>query len=156
MEGAECPRRTGVVGLRGIRYTQRPGCQRDRHLPTRGTKNVAGRAVAWATPAHNPVITHLVCACQLQRPGSTSARGLILATRPTLGSVAGPPQLFSHPPPPPLSQCLSLHQPLILMKLTCHIIADSHNQPMIIVTYYIPGAVLTVFMHFMPLNDLMR
>lgn len=36
------------------------------HSPSHPQKNVAGWAVAWATPGRNPVITHLVCACQLQ------------------------------------------------------------------------------------------
>lgn len=113
----------GGAGLRGARCTQCSGSHVNSQLPTHGQKNVAGWAVAWATPARNPVITHLVGACQLWRQGSTSARGLL--TRPTLGSVAGPHQLSRHPPPPTLSLCFSLHQPLTLLKLTSHIIAAS-------------------------------
>lgn len=69
------------------------------HSPSRPQKNVACWAVAWDTRGRNPAITQPVCACQLQGQVSASALGLILVTRPMLGSVVGPHPFFNHLPP---------------------------------------------------------
>lgn len=136
VEGAECPQRTGVLALRGVRYTQRPGRHINRHLPTHGTKECGWLGSCLGHPSPKSCNYSSSLCLSAPEAGSTSARASSWSPGPCWARGQSPTSSSATSPPPALSQCLSLHQPLTIMKLTCHMIADGHNQPMIIITLH--------------------
>lgn len=137
-KGAECPQRTpspskGWIFCLGEdgRCTQCPGSYINSQLPTHsathGTKECGWLGSCMGHPS--PQSYNYPSSLCLSAPGAGGCvcPGLMLVTRPMLGSVAGP--CLASATPTPNSPWMSLHQPLTLWSLTYYIIADNHNKP---------------------------
>ena len=144
--GGECPQRIpspskcrtlcpGVegTGLKGVRYTQCPGSQINSQLPTHpathGTKECdwLGSCMGHPSPQSRNYPSSLCLSAP--RAGEHLCPGPYLGHQAHAGLSGRASPIFQPLLPPTLPQRLSLYQPLTLLKLAYHIIADNHNKP---------------------------